>query len=208
MEMINKASMKNSNTTPPKADDSIELSMSGHVKITDKTTGEVLLNKRNAIHYGNMARVVAQALTGDFSETAYIHWMAFGNGGTGIDTSGKVTYKTPRISEGFESSTDLYSRTYEKDFDQDGALLEVITGPSYTDLKMTVTLDYNEPEEQEIFDTAETLEGDYVFDELGLFAKADTIDDALMLTHVIFHPVQKSQNRVIEIVYTVRVQLS
>lgn len=200
--------MQNESTKTTKPDDSIELSMSGHVKITDKTSGEVLLNKRNAIHFGNMARIVAQALSGDFSSTAYVHWMGFGNGGTGVDTSGKVTYKTPRVSEAYESSTDLYSRTYEKNFDQDGALLEVITGPSYTDLKMTVTLDYNEPETQEIFDTAETLEGDYVFDELGLFAKADTIDEALMLTHVIFHPVQKSQNRVIEIVYTVRVQLS
>jgi hypothetical protein len=29
-----------------------------------------------------------------------------------------------------------------------------------------------------------------------------------MLTHVIFHPVQKSANRIIEVIYTVRVQLS
>jgi len=28
------------------------------------------------------------------------------------------------------------------------------------------------------------------------------------LTHVVFHPVQKAQNRIIEIIYTVRVQLS
>ena len=45
-------------------------------------------------------------------------------------------------------------------------------------------------------------------DELGLFTNASDINDATMLTHVIFHPVQKSQNRIIEIVYTVRIQLS
>ena len=49
---------------------------------------------------------------------------------------------------------------------------------------------------------------EYVFDELGVFTNATSFDDSKMLTHVIFHPVQKSQNRVIEIIYTIRVQLS
>ena len=48
----------------------------------------------------------------------------------------------------------------------------------------------------------------YVFDELGLLSYADDINDSVLLTHVIFHPVQKSKNREIEIVYTVRVQLN
>jgi len=53
-----------------------------------------------------------------------------------------------------------------------------------------------------------------VFDELGLFAYyQDTasgtldIEQSLLLSHVIFHPVQKSTNRQIEVVYTVRVQM-
>ena len=29
--------------------------MEGHVLITDKKTGEVLVDKKNAIHFGNMA---------------------------------------------------------------------------------------------------------------------------------------------------------
>lgn len=188
--------------------DTAALDVSGHVKIVDKATGEVLLNQRNAIHYGNMARIVAQALSGQFSSTAFANWMAFGNGATAVDTSGRVIYKTPRVSESFESAAGLYNRTYEKSFEQDGADIEVITGPSYTDLKITVTLGFNEPTTQEIFDSAENMEGDFVFDELGIFARANTIEDAVMLTHVIFHPVQKSQNREIEITYTIRVQLS
>ena len=50
-----------------------------------------------------------------------------------------------------------------------------------------------------------------MFDEIGLFTfptDGSDIDTSTMLTHVIFHPVQKSQNRIIEIVYTVRIQLS
>lgn len=186
----------------------MNVNMKGHVFIRDTSTNEVLFDGSNAIHYGNMARITAQALSGQFSGSAFINWMAFGNGATAIDTSGRVVYKTPRVSETFESAAGLYNRTYEKSFESQNATLEVITGPSYTDIKITVLLGFNEPATQDIFDSAVSLEGDFVFDEIGLFSKSSVIDDAIMLTHVIFHPVQKSQNREIEIVYTVRIQLS
>ena len=32
----------------------------GHILIRDKDTGEEIVNKRNAIHYGNMVYIVAQ----------------------------------------------------------------------------------------------------------------------------------------------------
>ena len=84
-------------------------------------------------------------------------------------------------------------------------------------MKIICTLGYNEPADQDIFDSSTTNEGDYIFDELALFTfptnptptdGSDPIDTSTMLTHVIFHPVQKSSNRIIEIIYTVRVQLS
>ena len=47
------------------------------------------------------------------------------------------------------------------------------------------------------------MEGTYVFDELALYtANGD------LLTHVIFHPVQKSANRKIQVVYTLRMRTS
>ena len=86
--------------------------------------------------------------------------------------------------------------------------IEIIPGASYTDLKITCTLGYNEPAAQDTFDTSTTNEGLYIFDELGLLSYATDPNDSTMLTHVIFHPVQKSANRTIEIIYTVRVQLN
>jgi hypothetical protein len=44
-----------------------------------------------------------------------------------------------------------------------------------------------------------------VFDELGLVSY-DPNGTGRLLTHVIFHPVQKSLNRLIQIDYTVRIQ--
>jgi len=188
--------------------DEAGLNVSGHILIRDKESGEELVNKRNAIHYGNMARVVALALSN--ADNEYINFIAYGSGGTTVDTSGKVIYKNPRVSESYDASGSLYNRTHQKSFttQDDSNKIEVIQGASYSDLKITSTLGYAEPSGQELFDTSTDNEGDYVFDELGLFTNATDINDATMLTHVIFHPVQKSQNRIIEVVYTVRIQLS
>ena len=207
-----------------KPDDNMGMNVSGHILIRDKDTGQELVNKRNAIHYGNMAYIVAQALTNQ--DDAFIHYMAFGNGATSDDTAGKVVYKTPRVTEGYESGANLYSRTFAKPVSTDAEnptsqrasnKIEVISGVSYTDLKITCTLGYSEPSDADAFDSSVTNDGNYVFDELALFSKptaasydgwANGIDSSTMLTHVIFHPVQKSKNRVIEVIYTIRIQLS
>jgi ABC-type glycerol-3-phosphate transport system substrate-binding protein len=194
------------------------LNMNGHILIRDKETGEELVNKRNAIHYGNMAFIVANALNG--TDDARVYYMAFGNGGTSVDTTGKIIYKSPRVSEAFQSSASLYSRTFKKIVGASGDAtnqIEVITGTSYSDIKVTSTLSYSEPADQDLFDSSTNNDGSYVFDELGLFSYptdpspsdgSDPIETSRMLTHVVFHPVQKAQNRIIEIIYTVRVQLS
>jgi hypothetical protein len=203
------------NEKPEAVNEHAGIGMNGHILIRDKETGEELVNKRNAIHYGNMANGVANALGGDSTarDNAKIHFMAFGNGGTSVDTAGKVVYKSPRVSESFEASADLYSRSYSKIISNNTSTdkIEVVSGSSFTDLKITCTLGYAEPSDQDLFDSSTDNDGSYVFDELALFSYPTdntNITTSKMLTHVVFHPVQKSQNRIIEIIYTVRIQLS
>lgn len=190
------------------------LKIRGHVAITDKATGEMLVNKDNAIHFGNMAWLVARALAND--PAGHINFMAFGNGATSIDPSGRIIYRSPNTQLVRDPSADLYSRTFSKIVDDNNPLntdpgnnrIDVITSEvNFTDLRITCTIDFGEPAGQEAFDTAEGLEGDFVFDELALFSFGSTPSEGTMLTHVIFHPVQKSLNRVIEIVYTLRIQI-
>jgi hypothetical protein len=178
-------------------DEHAGMSMNGHILIRDKETGEELVNKRNAIHYGNMANLVANALNNQ--SQSYVHFMAFGNGGSSVDTAGKVIYKSPRVSESFEASADLYSRSYSKVISAAASnpatdKIEVVAGSSFTDLKITCTLGYAEPADQDLFDSSTDNDGNYVFDELGLYSyptDGTNITTSKMLTHVVFHPVQK-----------------
>ena len=182
----------------------------GHIKIFDPETQEVLVNKRNAIHYENMSIAMAESL-GNAGQ-GYITSMSFGNGGTSVDPTGIITYLTPN-STGTNAS--LYNQTYTKIVDDrnvnntDPARNKIetrhLSGTNYTDIVVSCLLDYVEPNGQQAFDTATDANNAYVFDELGLRSYSAS-GTGRLLTHVIFHPVQKSLNRLIQIDYTVRVQ--
>ena len=83
-----------------------------------------------------------------------------------------------------------------------------ITRNKFTEIVCTCTLDYGEPTGQASFDNTADFNGSYVFDELGLKSWEGTENGATnkLITHVIFHPVQKSLNRLIQIDYTLRIQ--
>jgi hypothetical protein len=182
----------------------------GHIKIWYPETGEVAIDKRNAIHYENMSISLAESLGNEGK--GFIYEMVFGNGGTTVDPTGIITYLTPNTI-GINSS--LYNETYAKVVDDRSAnnidpvrnKIETrhLTGTNYTDIVVTCLLDYGEPADQEAFDNATYTESPYVFDELGL-RSYNPNGTGRLLTHVIFHPVQKSLNRLIQIDYTVRVQ--
>jgi hypothetical protein len=80
------------------------------------------------------------------------------------------------------------------------------SGQVYTDVLVSCLLDYGEPPEQQAFDNSTNFNGEFVFDELGLKAWNGSADNLRLITHVIFHPVQKSLNRQIQIDYTLRIQ--
>ena len=190
--------------------DTTGIHLEGHIKIHDPDSGEIYVNKRNAIHYENISVALADSIAN--SGQGFIYEMAFGNGGTAVDPTGIITYLTPN-SPGTNAS--LYNQTYTKvvddrsvsNLDPTRNYIETrhVTGVNYTDVFITCLLDYGEPNGQSAFDNSNDNENSFVFDELGLKSYSST-GNSRLLTHVIFHPVQKSLNRLIQIDYTVRIQ--
>ena len=183
----------------------------GFVKIYDPKTGEILLDKKNAIHYENISICMANMLAD--KNIGYIYQMAFGNGGSAVDPTGVITYLPPNTTG---QNADLYNETYYKVVDNNSAAdtdpannyITVLhtSGNVYTDIVVTCLLDYGEPAGQQAFDNSTNFNGEYVFDELGLKCWFGSSTNLLLITHVIFHPVQKSLNRQIQIDYTLRIQ--
>ena len=182
----------------------------GHIKIFDPETQEVFIDKRNAIHYENMSVAMVNSLSNQGQGTIY--QMVFGTGGTIVDPTGLITYLTPN-TVGVNSS--LYNQTYAKVVDQNSSSnadpvrnkMEIrhISGATYSDILISCLLDYGEIPNQEAFDNSQDLSGNFVFDELGL-KSYNPNGDGKLLTHVVFHPVQKSLNRLLQIDYTIRIQ--
>jgi len=190
---------------------SIPVAVQGFLKIYDPNDGEVFIDKKNAIHYENMSIALAQSLAD--KNLGFIYAMAFGNGGSSVDPTGVITYLPPNTTG---ANADLYNQTYIKVVDDNSAAntdpsrnkLTVLhtSGQVYTDVLVSCLLDYGEPPGQQAFDNSTNFSGEYVFDELGLKAWEGSATELMLLTHVIFHPVQKSLNRQIQIDYTVRIQ--
>lgn len=189
---------------------SLNTKIEGFVKIFDPTTGEILIDKKNSIHYENMSVALAQSLANLGQGTLYE--MVFGRGGTIVDQTGLIAYMTPNT---IGINSNLYDQTYSKVVDptqtenndpsRNKTEIRHISGATYSDVVISCLLDYSEPAGQEAFDNGTDLSGTYVFDELGL--KSYNPDgEGKLLTHVIFHPVQKSLNRLLQIDYTIRIQ--
>lgn len=187
----------------------------GFLKIYDPNTNEVFVDKNNAINYENMSVAIADSLSS--RNYGQIYEMAFGNGASAEDSTGVITYLPPNTT-GINAA--LYNQTYQKIVDDTSVFnldparnkmtVYHTVGNLYTDILVQCLLDYGEPAGQAAFDNSTATDGTYVFDELGLLAYygTDPSGNTLtrLLTHVVFHPVQKSLNRQIQIDYTVRIQ--
>lgn len=192
-----------------------KLGIEGFVKIYDPNTGEVFVDKKNAIHYENFSEALALSV----SDRGYgsIYEMAFGNGGASVDSTGIITYLPPNT---IGTNAELYNQTYAKIVDdklisntdptKNRMIVTHISTKLYTDVLVQCTLDYGEPSGQDAFDNGTNLNSSFTFDELGLLGYWGTDGNGdpvtKLLTHVIFHPIQKSLNRQIQIDYTVRIQ--
>lgn len=218
-ERINNTMTTNENKMPQQSvqpttdlNDQGAVKVRGHIKIFDPESGKVYVDKSNAIHYENFSVALVKSIGNQ--GTGWISEMVFGNGGTRIDPTGIITYLTPNT---LGANSQLYNQTYYKNVDaQSSADLDPtrnfmetrhVAGATYSDLLISCLLDFGEPSGQLAFDTGTNLSNDFIFDELGLKAYSPSgANLGPLLTHVIFHPVQKSLNRLIQIDYTIRIQ--
>ncbi|SVB83917.1 uncharacterized protein METZ01_LOCUS236771, partial [marine metagenome] len=104
--------------------DLIKSQVVGTLKIYDKESGDVLVQKKNAIHPGNMAYVMASAMAGkptsvnSSGNAPLINWMQFGSGGSTSTTT--LTYRSPRVYPTYDqlaitaSNSSLYVPKYEQ----------------------------------------------------------------------------------------------
>jgi hypothetical protein len=188
------------------------IALRGHIKIYDPDTKEVFIDKPNAINYENFSYALAQSVSNQ--GLGMIEGISFGNGGTRVDNTGLITYLTPNV---IGVSSSLYNQTYYKvvdakqpyDLDPARNFMQArhVPGAFYSDVLISCLLDFGEPTGQQAFDNATNSDGTFVFDELGVRAYSPNgPGQGPLLTHVVFHPVQKSLNRMIQVDYTIRIQ--
>ena len=190
--------------------DKTTIQVDGHVLIKDVDTDEVLLDQHNAINYENISQAIVRLLANQQTtgKHDFINLMHFGNGGSSVDGSGTVTYLSPNTNS---ATGVLHNKTFQKIVDPNDAGVDTTTtntmttahtaGELFSDLVVTCTLNYSEPGAQDTLDNSANQNGDYIFDELGLYSATGAL-----ITHIIFHPIQKSANRQIQVIYTVRVR--
>ena len=186
-------------------------SITGHVLIRDYRTKDVIVDKMNSINYENFSIALAQGVS--YRSEGYINEMVFGNGAAVVSGVGTVTYLPPNV---VGTDAQLYNQTYNKVVNDNNSLntdtsknfIRTIHTPGtlYTDVQITCVLDLGEPSGQMAFDTATDLTTPYVFNELGLKTRKSVANTGLLISHVVFNPIQKSLNREIEVVYTIRIQ--
>lgn len=181
----------------------LPITVKGHVLVKDDF-GTVLLDKDNAVHPQNMARVISRALANE--SNFWISRIAFGNGGTVVDAAYQITYKTPndgQTPDPAEWRSRLYNETYSEIVDDsntnistgvganpsgDPTSVEHVSGPGVrsselgltSEVVIEVVLNPGEPTGQDSTDSGTTnTESDFTFDEIGLYTTgAPNVDTA------------------------------
>lgn len=195
--------------------DEFRIRLEGHLKINEYQTDDdrlqeknarVLLNKRNAIHPEHASILLARAVAHRPNGSVYA--MYFGSGGATIDPLGNITYATPNTTGSADLNVPVYFEVVD---DTNGApsgnsmSVRHINGTLFSDVEIRCVIGKNEPFSQPAYDnlTGTSLNtSQFVFDEIGLKTQ-----DELLITHVVFSPIEKSANRIIEVVYSLRFRL-
>ncbi len=184
----------------------------GFVKIRDLHTGEVLRDVENAVNPETMSLVIASMLQGNNGQ--YLYELHLGNGGNVIDETGNITYKDVEENLTLGKVAELYNPLYYKVVDtldsanntspnRNNVVVNHLDGLPYTDVVITCTLEEEDP----IWDDEISVQGELIFNELGLKSRGSAgPNSGFLLSHVVFDPVVKNVNRVIQIEYTLRIR--
>jgi hypothetical protein len=196
----------------------LKTSVDGHVKIIDNATGEVLMDKHNAIHPKNMATAIARGLAN--SPNYQIYKMKLGNQGTYVDGTQQIIFRPP-VTTG--DTANLYNPTYVEIVDDANVGVGVGNSVTYTNVPastntrviITAVISSNEAINNPTDQSGPSLnpDGTFFFDELGLFTQETSGallngTGELMLSHLIFSPIEHTGNRELTIVYTLTISVS
>lgn len=184
----------------------LKTTIKGHVRAFYKDNNEVVIDKFNAVHPQNMATVIARGLANDPNQQ--IFKIVLGNGGTDINSSQNIVYNPPNI---IGTNASLYKETYSEIIDElSGAASgnSVISANSNENdsafVICTVQLSSNEPSGQASTDGVTTdPNSPFTFDELGLMTQ-----DGLLLSHIVFNPIEKNAQRELIISYTLTITVT
>ena len=137
--------------------DTISASIQGFVKIIDKSSREILVDHHNDVLYGNMSSALAQSLIGN--SNSFLFYLAFGNGGAYINTTGTISYKPSFGGPGSlikNPTANLYNTIYVKKLSNDATtqvnynnLVRAYIptenfATNYEDILVECTIDYTE----------------------------------------------------------------
>lgn len=188
------------------------IKIQGFVKILDLCTGEVLRDVENAVNPETMSLVIANMLQGNNGQ--YLYELHLGDGGSIADDPGNITYKDVEENLTLGKVAELYNPLFFKVIDtnddvnntsptRNNVIVNHLDGLPYTDIVITCTLEEEDP----ISTDPERPDGVLVFNELGLKSRGSKgVNSGFLLSHVVFEPVTKTVNRVIQIEYTLRIR--
>lgn len=185
----------------------LNVSVDGHVLIKDDLNN-VLLDKRNAVHPQNMARLIARAFANEANSS--IFRLALGNGGTEIDASGNVTFRSPNDGQSPDVqkwNSRLFNETYSEVVDDSSTLLGQDLGSSdasgsragggadpstetgagvvsndlglTSEVVITAILNSNEPLGQPTQGAGGSSSESFAFDEMGLYTPGAAVADSI-----------------------------
>ena len=194
--------------------DDVMTSLQGHVKIFEyedqsglrTDSGKVLLDKHNDIHKENASILLARAIAD--RDNGVIYTMHFGTGGSTIDPAGLIVFSSPNVTGAADLNVPVYYKVVDDNQNApvgNQMIVRHINGVNFNDVEIRCVLGRDEPYGQPALSNTGSINlntNGFSFDEIGL-----KMGDGLLVSHLVFTPILKASDRLIEIVYLIRIKI-